>query len=221
MTDESDGFAFYRDQLRGRVWSGFFNAADWEREARDIAYDPEGEPHIAALGEIVKAEFAAKREVEKSWPKVTDWDRLDGAFHGLSKVGILALHNAGYTTSDAHSDAWHIINTEATAHWRGFVFYHGQDVERAVQNYPLYLGYDAVSQDPEAKRALGMEIAGKLRVVGFNLDWDGDPEQRMSITNLDWKKRTEWDAETGTPAPRSPPPLATTSNSGFFRRLFG
>ncbi len=86
MTDESDGFAYYRDQLRGRVWSGFFNAADWQREARDIAYDP------------------------------------------------------------------------------------------------------------EAKRAPGMEIAGK---------------------------RTDWGAETGTPAPRFPPPLAAPSKPGFFRRLFG
>ena len=192
MDNEFDGLAYHKERLRLLVWSGFFNAQDFEIEARDMRYDPDAAPHVDELRRYTLEQMAAKKEAEKSWPAVTDWDRLDGVFTALTQAKILTLHNAGYTQNDAHSDAWELVNT-LPGDWRGFVFYHGQDVERAIEGLPLFLGFDAISRDPEAKTAVGMEFTGALRAAGFTIDWDGDPEKRPAITNLDWKKRTVWE----------------------------
>ena len=37
---------------------------------------------------------------QKSWPQVTDCDRLDRAFAALEQQGVIALHRAGCTQSD-------------------------------------------------------------------------------------------------------------------------
>src|SRR5262245_27996921 len=48
--------------------------------------------------------WSAKLEGEKSWPPVTDWDRLDAAFAQLEAGGIMAMHNAGVEFSDCASE---------------------------------------------------------------------------------------------------------------------
>src|SRR5688572_18405795 len=52
------------------------------------------------LRDVIAAEIAAKRALEKTWPAVTDWDRLDRAFQALQEQGVIALHLAGFTQSD-------------------------------------------------------------------------------------------------------------------------
>ena len=218
MTDtgDFDGLAYHKERLRILVWSGFFNEADWETEAEDLRYDPDAEPHIDQLDEFVRAQMAAKREAETSWPAITDWDRLNAEFEAFTASGILALHNAGYTRQDAHSDAWEIIQSDGAGTWRGFVYYHGQDVEGAVEGHPLYLGFDAVEEDAAAKHAIGREIVEVLRTAGFTVEWNNDAETRPHIMGLDWKKRTDWAAALGDNA--SDPAQAKL---GFFARLFG
>ncbi len=183
--------AHYKEQLRILVWSGFFNEADLSDYLEDTDYDEDAKPHKSALREYAVAEIAAKREAEADWPEETDWDRLNSAFGELTANGILALHNAGYTSSDAHADAWGIINTDSPGAWRGFAYYHGQDVERAVEGLSLFLGFDAIAEGIDAKRAIGEEIVATLRESGLEVQWNGDPEVRFQIDNLDWKKRTD------------------------------
>ena len=160
-------------------------------------------------------EFEAKMTAEADWPARTDWDRLDDVFRHLQSDRILALHNAGHTTSDAHGDAWDLIQRDGPSDWDGFCYYHGQDVERAVDGMPLFLGFDAVKEGADAKVAVGSRVAGALRDAGFSVEWNGDPETRMSVTDLDWKKRTDWDDGTdrGATSPAKQP--------GFFHWLFG
>jgi hypothetical protein len=214
VTVEYSAEDYHREQLRLLVWSGFFNERDFQQYLADLACDDEALPHLPMLTEMGRAELAEKRSAEATWPTETDCDRLDAAFARLDKRGILALANAGYTTADGHGDAWAIVS-EAPGYYRGFCYYHGQDVERAVQGQSLWLGFDAVAQDAEAKRALGEEVAEELRLAGFDVVWDGNPETRMSIDRLGWKRRTSWET-----AAESPTDVGGTKQ-GWLGRLFG
>jgi hypothetical protein len=184
---------YYREQLRMLVWSGFFNEGDFRQYLEDLEYAEEARPHRAMLAEHGLAQMAEKRSAEATWPATTDCDRLNAVFDRLDSQGILALENAGYTSSDAHGDAWHMVEQAPPGRYRGFGYYHGQDVERAVEGQPLFIGFDAVEESAEAKRTIGEQIAAALRETGFEVDWNGDPETRMSIVGIDWKRRTPWE----------------------------
>ena len=200
---------YYREQLHSLVWSGFFGPDDLEAHLEDLSYEAEAKPLLGALRTYAKIEFAAKREEERDWPATTDCDRLDAIFAQLTKGGILALANAGYTSSDAYGDAGAVIADSPKDQFKGFCFYHGQDVERAVGGYPLCVGFDATVDQADAKRAIGESVLAELK-SGFSVDWNSDPETRMLITNLDWKRRTRW-----------PTMQAATEPRGFLARLLG
>lgn len=209
MEDDFDDLAYLREQVGILIASGFFNEDDLETYLAELAFDPHSAPHAAAVRDHARAAFAVKRSAEAGWPAVTDWDRLAKAFAALEADGIMALHNAGMTTSDAHSDAWDMISRDAPGTWRGFAFYHGQDVERAISGGALYIGFDAVAQGSAAKQAVGEAIIAALRSAGFAPEWNGDPETRLNVPGIVWQKRTEWVRP------------ATATRTGLWQRLFG
>ena len=176
-----------------------------------MAFDPDGAPHANAVRDHAVSVMKAKRAAEAGWPAVTDWDRLARAFDALEASGILALHNAGMTTSDAHGDAWDLIGRDPAGAWRGFAFYHGQDLERAVAGGSLFIGFDAVAGGAEAKRGVGEDIVTALKAEGFAPEWNGDPETRLEVPGIVWQKRTDWVRPAGSPS----------AGNGLWRRLFG
>ncbi|WP_285713793.1 DUF6891 domain-containing protein [Erythrobacter oryzae] len=213
QADDFDDLAYHREHVSGLIAGGFFNEDDLETYLADMAFDPDAAPHAAAVRDHARAAMAAKRAAEAGWPAVTDWDRLARAFDALEADHILALHNAGVTTSDAHSDAWDLIGRDPPGTWRGFAFYHGQDVERAVAGGALFMGFDAVEEGAEAKRAIGAAIVAALTAQGFAPNWNGDPETRLDVPGIVWHKRTDW-------VRPAPAPQAARGN-GFWSRLFG
>jgi Domain of unknown function (DUF6891) len=223
MADDFNALEHYEIQTGLLVWSGFFNEADLGVYLADLAYDPDAKDIAGEIESHARAEISKKREAEKAWPDTTDCDRLDAAFQALEDQKILALHNAGYTAQDAAADAWDIINREPKGAWDGYCYYHGQDVERAVQSFPLFIGFDAVADDEKAKRAIGERVAAALRGADFEVDWSGDPETRMSITNIDWKRRTQWErtGQSETAETLQAGPATGASLDGWFRGLLG
>ena len=215
MDEEPGVLAEHCEYISVLVQSGFFNEADLADYLADLVDDPQAAGLIAGIEAHARTAFAAKRAAEADWPAVTDWDRLDAAFSALAASGILALHNAGYTTSDAHGDAWDIIGGDPEAGWRGFAFYHAQDVERAIEGAALFVGFDAVAQGRAAKQAVGEEIMSALRGAGFVPDWNAGPETRLCVPGLVWHKRIDW------LAPAAPDPGADGPPRGFWHKLLG
>src|SRR5262249_8913588 len=85
--------------VRSYVWSGEY---DGEEVALLIA-DQLGEGDEVDEGwlrKVIRSEVAATRKAKKTWPKVTDCDRLDRAFKTLERQGVIALHMAGFTQTD-------------------------------------------------------------------------------------------------------------------------
>ena len=183
MTDADE---YILGLIKVHVWSGFYSEGDVYQMIEDVLDEDADE---ASLRAAVPPEFARKRQAEADWPTTTDCDRLDDAFAELNSGGVIALHNAGTTMSDGLSDIGQELHERGRAGVKGYCFYHGQDLERAVNGQGLLLAFGDLDDVAEQKRAVGEEVRTCLGRHGLRVEWDGDPEQRLAIPNLDWKRR--------------------------------
>ena len=145
------------------------------------------------LRAAVQPEFQRKREAELTWPTRTDCDRLDDAFAELNSKGIIALQNTGMTMSDGQEDVGQALHERGRAGVKGYCFYHGQDVERAVSGGGLWIAFGDLDAVAEQKKAVGEQVKDCLERHGIKVEWSGDPERRLGIPRLDWKRR--WSRE--------------------------
>ena len=175
------------DAIKVHVWGGFETADDVQDLISDLLEDGADEDMLRAS---VASEFMKKAQAEKTWPQITDVDRLEGVFQTLKNGGILCLHNAGYTISDGHEDANEALSEYSKDQFFGYCFYHGQDLERAVTSGDLMLAYDHVQGDVPEKIEVAQAIRRELEKAGFIIDWDGTANQRIKIPKFDWKRRT-------------------------------
>ena len=174
------------DAIKVHVWGGFDTPEDIQEVISDLLEEGADEK---MLRESVSIEFRKKLEAEKSWPQVTDLDRLESVFQALKTKGILCLHNAGYTMSDGHEDSNEALSAYPKAKFFGYCFYHGQDLERAVSGGGLMLAYDHVDGDVPEKIKVAQTMQQELEKAGFTVEWDGTTNQRINIPKFDWKNR--------------------------------
>jgi len=178
-------------EIDGLVRGGFDDRARIIELLREEMYAP-GELDEAEVVAAVDAAFASLARDKASWPAVTDCDRLDQAFAALNALGIIALQNAGYTQSDGYDDVRQSYDERADRDTViGYCFYHGQDLERAVQGEGLYLAFgpmDAKKEETEGPR-IGAVIVEELTRAGFAVKWSGTFGQRICIPAIDWKRR--------------------------------
>ena len=180
---------YLADRIRVWVWSGFYSLSDVLEMMEDCDEDDEGDADKQMLEEFAKSEFQAKREAEATWPQVTDCDRLDAAFDALNGIGIIALHNAGYTISDGISDVSEVLAESDRDKVKGYCFYHEQDVERAIEGHGLTLAYGDIEDTAGGKRTIGELVKAELERQGFMVEWDGDPEVRIDLPRIVWQRR--------------------------------
>lgn len=134
----------------------------------------------------------AWEEARKTWPAVTDWDRLDQVFQELKPKGVICLHHAGHTQSDGYEDFEAALRSHRDpGAVRGYCFYHSQDTMRAVQGEGLYLAFGPAQPVLERTEGpvIGRLIASALTEAGLPVKWDGSFESRLFIPQFDWKKR--------------------------------
>jgi hypothetical protein len=149
----------------------------------------EKEDDADALKKFIHVEFVKRDAEEASWPRETDCDRIDRAFANISAQGIVALQNAGYTMSDGHEEVGNVLAPHPRGTFRGYCFYHGQDLERAVETGQLFLAYADLRDTPEGKLAVGKIVHEAFRQEGFTCEWNEDVNKRILVTGIDWKRR--------------------------------
>lgn len=181
-----DTTKYIHDSIKLWVWSGFYSPSEVDSMIDDILEEGADEGFLRRL---VAPEFVAKREAERGWPACTDCDRLDQAFRALDEMGILALQNAGNTMSDGHSDAAEALEEKGRNKYFGYCFYHGQDLERAVDGGGLMIAFDHVDGDVPEKQKVGVAVVAELERAGLKCDWGEDVNTRVCIPRFDWKKR--------------------------------
>ncbi|MGR0116400.1 DUF6891 domain-containing protein [Ralstonia pseudosolanacearum] len=168
------------------VWSGFYEPAEVREMMDDVLED---DSDVNQLEAFLASEFQRKAAAEASWPSETDCDRLDCVFNGLHEEGICALSNAGYTMSDGHSDVAEAVGQAPKDHYHGYCFYHGQDVERALDGYGVMIAFGDLADDEARSVAVGQHVATSLSRAGFSVSWDGSAATRINILSFDWKRR--------------------------------
>lgn len=131
--------------------------------------------------------------LERTWKDRSTNDDLDDALAALNARGIVALQDPGWTQSmgwDAAHEA-RLLREKAGETVRGAVFYHTQDLERALQGEGLYLAFGAFvdNYSAEADRAIAREVCEVLAEHGIACSWDGAADQRVRILPFPWRKR--------------------------------
>lgn len=183
----NDTDKYILDAIKTWVWSGFYDQDRVQEMIGDILEDDADETFLRSA---VAPEFEKKAAAEAMWPPETDCDRLDRAFAELNASGVIALGNAGYTMSDGLSDVGEVLHQRGRTNVKGYCFYHGQDLERAVAGAGLMIAFGDLDDDKAGKAKIGNLVRATLEAHGFEIQWDGNPETRLHIANIDWKRRS-------------------------------
>ena len=177
--------------VRSLVWSGEFDQADVASYIRD-QFGELDESGKWWLLKLIQSEFESKLKAEETWPKVTDFDRLDRAFTVLEAQGVIALHRAGFDQSDGLEqveDAYH-EDGRTKSDYAGHCFYTEQDQEGALDGSGLYIGFGHRSGNDAKAVSVGRMLRASLEREGFNVEWDGTVESRLFVTGFRWQRRS-------------------------------
>ncbi|MEV1002914.1 hypothetical protein [Nonomuraea sp. NPDC050202] len=143
-----------------------------------------------AIRGVVAEEFAGHLAAQAGWPAVTDNDRLSLAMGELAMAGILAREHHTCCMSCGIAEIGREISGLSGV--RGYVFYHEQDVERAVAGGGIHLAFGPSELGGGRKRGpgggIGVEIAEVLRRRGLHVEWSGDDGQRIHV-RVNWQRR--------------------------------
>ena len=180
-----------RESIERDVAAGFLSPEDVVESAIDYLSDEVDPERLRPAAERLTASaLAAHAEAEKTWPAVTDCDRLDRAFAGLEADGIVARHDFSCCGSCGAAEILDVMENVAAGGRpvRGYTFYHAQDTEGAVDGYGLYLNYGTADDDEAAAVAVARDVVAALEHQGLAPRWDGSWSTRIFVP-LDWKRR--------------------------------
>lgn len=141
------------------------------------------------LPSALRAHFAE----QATWPEVTDCDRLDLAFADLEAAGIVARQNFSCCTTCGQTEILDEMEAARVrgAAVRGYTFFHGQDVECAVQGGGVYLAYGTGDDDDDdGILRVGEEIRKALEGRSLPVEWDGTADRKIGVP-LKWQRRRE------------------------------
>lgn len=183
----SENQKYIDDIIYNKVRMGLSSIEDIENHIVETIQDNEFEKEFSKswVKSRVKQEYEKLLLESRNWKKPTDVMLLIKAFNELSENGIIALHNAGYTTSDGGDEVTEVVTIlkkKGIKKPRGYCFYHQQDLERAlVQDKPsLYLTFNSDK--------IGQEIVSVLKKYNFKINWDGTSDNKIQIINFKWQK---------------------------------
>ena len=182
----NDTEIYILESIKKWVWSGYYLPDDVHEMLDDII---EEEVDESAMRQAIDSEFARKAEEEQAWPSVTDCDRLDSVFLKLDKSGICACQNAGYTMSDGYSDVTEALVNRGKHKYHGYCFFHGQDIERAIEGHGLSVAFGDLNDVVEKMIDVGHSVKQALEEAGFEVEWDGTADTRLNISKINWQRR--------------------------------
>ncbi|MBI5705613.1 MAG: hypothetical protein HZC36_01335 [Armatimonadetes bacterium] len=134
--------------------------------------------------------WAARLEEQRSWPPITDCDKLDAAFQELDNSGIVARQDFTDCQTCGNSEIWNEMSKarEAGHRVRGYTFYHQQDSESATEGYGVFLSYGSTRKGSWFQRGIAAEVCRVLRRHGLSVTWPWSVRTRIHC-ELDWKRR--------------------------------
>lgn len=186
--------AFIYESIENQVRMGFLSLDEIKDNILEEIEDNEFENEISedwAINQI-ETEWQSRFDESKTWEHPTDTDRLITAFDDLCDNNIIALHNAGYTTSDGEYEVVE-VERELRKHnivSDGYCFYHEQDLSRAIakEDPSLYIAFQKVdNEDDNITIAVGKKVVEILKKHQFKVDWNESPTTKIHIPNFKWE----------------------------------
>lgn len=174
------------------IKSGFDSLEDIIDDSIAAVEDEGWESEISEewLSEAITHEYEKHLSESKRWEHPTDTEKLHTVFDYLNQENIVALHNAGYTQSDAIYDAndvWKDIEDEGGKPV-GFCYYHGQDLERVIEKGVLLLGFQGAHDKNEKESIIiGNKVSTALKNAGFEINWNNTASKRIEVVNFKWQ----------------------------------
>lgn len=165
---------------------------EFDEELEEILENEEIELDEDALRDLVSAEIALFAAEQSSWPAETDNDRLTFAFNELTESHITAREDFTCCKTCGTAEIW---GEGDPATMRGYVFFHSQDTDNAVEGGQLYLAYG--SEKESDVLGIGKEVVEVLNRHGLATEWSGEVTQRIKIQLDGWHKRSPWVMEAG------------------------
>ena len=179
--------ATLEERVRLALRCGYDDRDQLAELAEDYLADGDERPVSKAQARQLADRLWLERLAEQeTWEGVTDPERLAGAFAALDAGGITARENFTCCRSCGMAE----IGAEREEA-RGFVFFHRQSTEHAVEGFGLPLYYGGLDGSEETTASVGREVVAALAAAGLSADWDGDPGRSITVTGLDWRRRLE------------------------------
>lgn len=187
--------AFIYESIFNQVRMGFLSIDEIKENIMEEIEDNEFEDEISEAWafEKIDEEYQKLLAESKQWTNPTDTEKLIKAFDELCDQNIIALHNAGYTTSDGEYEVVEVERElrENEVESDGYCFYHEQDLARAIdpENPSLYIAFQKVdNSDEETTIIVGNKVAEVLKNNGFEINWDGSAKRKIEIPGFKWQQ---------------------------------
>ncbi len=190
---ENEEFIF--ESLYNQIRMGFLSIEEIKENIIEEIEDNEFENEISVewAFKIIEEEYKILIEESKQWKRPTDTEKLIDAFNELCEINIIALHNAGYTTSDGE---YEVVEVERELRNNnkisdGYCFYHEQDLARAIfpENPSLMLTFQKVdNSDDKTTIEIGRKIVEVLKRNDFKINWNETATSKIEIVDFAWKK---------------------------------
>ncbi|MEV0095327.1 hypothetical protein [Streptomyces sp. NPDC050738] len=134
---------------------------------------------------LVHRLWQERLEEQAGWEGETDPERVEAVFAALEEDGITGRAHFTCCRSCGLSEIWGAGREDA----RGFVFFHSQGAGHAAAGHGLTLMYGGFDGSAETTAAVGREVAAALAGADLPVEWNGSPDESITVAPLDWRKR--------------------------------
>lgn len=190
----SDDQQFIFDSIYTQVRSGFFSLEEIKDNISEEVEDNGFEDEISEewVNNQLDNVYTNLLEDSKQWSFPTDTDLLISAFDELAELSkIIALHYPGYTIEDGEYEVTEVerVLLDNNKKSEGYCFYHGQDLERAIQGKGLYISFQKINNESDTvSKQIANKIVQILEKHNLKVEWNGKADSRILIPNFKWCK---------------------------------
>lgn len=188
------------EHIRRGLAEGFQAPEAVAKQAVEIVSEEHTDSDLTSAARAVLAKLLVERQDEqRSWPAVTDCDRLDAAFEQLNALGIMARHHWACCSNCAAAEMPDEFDRIGGA-WQGvpivgYTCYHHQNTASAVEGDGLYLGFGSTERAPseqvyqEQCLKIAQTVCDVLVSHGLKVTWNGTYQQRPHVS-LHWQRKS-------------------------------
>jgi hypothetical protein len=187
----AEPFADLRAFIEYRVREGFESVHQIIENAILYAHEKHNRDDLhSAIKRMTSELIAAHRAEQSGWVRSTDCDLLDEAFAALNRQGIVARQDFSCCNNCGFTEIWDEVEEEEKQHSvEGYVFYHLQCTEQAIQTGKLLMAFGCVEENREAFHRVANSVVAELCRVGLNASWQGTAGHPIVVEGIVWHRR--------------------------------